>query len=280
MQGIRPPPLLKIGGSVVTRRGSPCVVDDVNLRRIARAVAASAVRPAVITHGLGTFGRAVMPLYDGLRIPAGRSHLARRVRVVLGELGDRVVDHLDDAGLPVSPLDAGTLFAVSGPTIVATATDILCRHIEAGRIPVLHGGTFLDLHGDHVVVSSDAMMTALAAAVGTDRAVWATDVDGVLDATGQVMATVARTDRGRLWRPAGVAVDPGHAMHGKLESCFQLADAGVTSLIVNGAVDGRLQSALEAATDLVGSRVPAVPQNHAPARAPAQEKSTSQRIAL
>jgi isopentenyl phosphate kinase len=276
MQGIRPPPLLKIGGSVVTRRGAPCVVDDVNLRRIARAVAASAARPAVITHGLGTFGRAVMPLYDGLRIPAGRSHLARRVQAVLAELGDRVADHLDEAGIPISPLDAGTLFAVSGTTVVATGTDVLRRHIDAGRVPLVHGGTFLDIHGDHVVVSSDVMMTALAAAVGADRAVWASDVDGVLDADGQVMATVARGDRGRLWRPDDVAADPGHAMHGKLESCFELADAGVESVIVNGTVDGRLRAALEAAPDLVGSRVRAVPQN----LAPEDNKSMSQRIAL
>jgi isopentenyl phosphate kinase len=251
-----PTRLLKIGGSLLTRRGTPFQVATAQLAAIAGEIADSPASGLVIVHGLGTFGRAVMPLYDSDHIDGRRSHLGRRVLRVLAELHDHVVDALDSAGVPVSPLDAATLFGVDGraASAVQVSTDSITAHLRAGRVPVLHGGTLLALDGDFAMVSSDVMTVELARALGAVEALWATDVDGVLDRDRRLLPSLSHETGLRLWQPAEAASDPSGAMHGKLAEALRLADDGIPSLIVNGTVPGRIKAALQG-TPVLGTTV-------------------------
>jgi isopentenyl phosphate kinase len=257
---INKPPIriLKIGGSLLTARGAPFQVAHDNLARIAAEVAGAADVPLVIIHGLGSFGRAVLPLYDGDHIAAGRSHLARRVLGLLAELNANVVDALDAAGVPVSPMDAGTLFALGGRAQPIVAVDTVRAHLAGGRVPILHGGTLLTTRGFFAMMSSDKMTLELARVLRPDATIWATDVDGVLDQAGALMPRVSQQDVSRMWHPASVAADPSGAMHGKVAETLRLAAEGVPSLIVNGMRAGRIEAALRGAK-VEGTSIRAAP---------------------
>jgi isopentenyl phosphate kinase len=237
--------VLKIGGSLLTRRGKPFDIAEDNLLGLAGEIAAGIPDEGlVIVIGSGSSGRGVLPVYDGLRIERRYSHLARRVLGLLEELHGRVADALDSAGLAVSPLHAGSLFAVEHGRVTALATDILAAHLAAGRVPVLSGGTLLDLDGDFTIVSSDRMATEIAHALGARDVIWATDVDGVLDQDGRLLPWVEQATVHRMWDPAEAADDPSGAMRGKVAEALELAGRGIESFIVNGTSPGRLRAAL------------------------------------
>jgi isopentenyl phosphate kinase len=245
--------ILKIGGSLLTRPGVPFEVASARLAAMAGQIA-EALQPdrrggLVVVHGLGTFGRAVLPLYSQDRIPRGRGQLGRRVLGLLAELNRHVVDALDAAGVPVSPLDTATVFAVRGTEVLGVATETVRAHLAGGRVPVLSGGTILDVHGDFVLMSSDRVTSELAAVLPARRILWATDVDAVMDQDKRPMTRLDHTDRKRMWLPPEVAADPSGAMHGKVDEALRLAGLGIQSVIFNGMRPGRLADALS------GSRI-------------------------
>lgn len=246
----------KIGGALITRRDVPFQVAEERMTRLAREIASVPVDGLVLVHGLGSFGRAVMPLYDGNRIRRSRSQLGRRVQGLLAELQDRFTDCLDAAGVPVSPLDAGTVFAVRAGEVLTVAAETLRAHLAAGRVPLLCGGTVLSVDGDFSIVSSDRMTVELARALQARAVVWATDVDGVLDRDGRLLRSIDDASLHRMWRPAAVDDDPSGAMHGKVAEALRLATCGIDSLIISGAKPGRLRKALTGAP-VIGTTVSA-----------------------
>jgi len=239
------PCVLKIGGSLLTRHGKPFEIAEENLRGLAGALAAGVpAEGLVVVVGSGSSGRGLLPVFSGDRIERRHSHLARRVAGLLAELPGRLVDALDAAGLPVSPLDAGTLFAVERGRVTGLASAILSAHLTAGRVPVLSGGIVMDLDVDFTIVSSDRMVTEIAVPLGAAKVIWATDVDGVLDLNGRLMPSVERATANRMWDPPEAGDDPTGAMGGKVAQALELAGRGIESFIVNGTSPGRLRAAL------------------------------------
>lgn len=239
------PFVLKMGGSLLTRHGRPFEVAEENMRGLAAELAAGVpAEGLVVVVGSGSSGRGLLPVFSSGRIERRHSHLARRVIGLLSELHERLADALDSAGLPVSPLHAGTLFAVERGRVAGLASEILSAHLTAGRVPLVNGGIVPDLDGDFTIVSSDRMAAEIAAALGARKVIWATDVDGVLDRNGRLMPLVERATAHRMWDPAEAADDPTGAMGGKVAQALELAGRGIESFIVNGTSPGRLRAAL------------------------------------
>ena len=241
--------LVKIGGSTL---GS----DDTSFGDIA-ALQRQGVRP-VVAHGGGPAITAWMSklgvhaeFVRGLRVTDAPS-LGVVVAVLAGLINKQLVAELQGAGVRavgVSGADGGLLRGtVTQPELgyVAGALEVDPSPVEAlvaaGYAPVI-APVAVDASDPAQLlnVNADTAAGALAAALGAERLVFLTDVDGVLDATGRLIERVPLASCEGLI--ASGVVKGG--MIPKLEACMQARAAGARASIVNGAVAGALAACLD-----------------------------------
>lgn len=244
--------LVKWGGSVLTNKGAigPPEVRRVLVRRLARELRAVSRRePVILVLGAGSFGHpAVLALGVGRRRLAG-SALRRAVTLVQASvslLRRAVVAELWEAGVPAVEVPGASLAGAKGIDVGA-----LRAWAEAGLVPVTGGDVVPDRRLGARVLSGDEILARAARASRARRAVFVTDVDGVLGPKG-LLRRVRSRDDGAL-AAVSRAGDATGAMRGKLEAAFQVARAGVPVWIVS-AKPGRLRRAASG-RPVVGTRV-------------------------
>lgn len=240
--------IVKLGGSMLTRR-APVRVFDNRWADWLPALLADHGGPLCLTHGLGTFGRDWMPLYDGRSsIDGARSALARTVQADLRALHHHVLACLASIGCPLRSVDPESVFRCHAGEITDGWLGPVSAALAAGEVPVLYGGTVLDDDGSHSVLSSDTIMEFVATRLGATEALWLSDVPGVF---------VDMPDRGRTIArelgPADLAAlstlgdddgDVTGGMRGKLRVALRLREHGVASRIVSGHDPGAVRAAL------------------------------------
>lgn len=214
--------VLKLGGSVITRKGEPETVDRAALGRAADAVADTAA-DLVLVHGGGSFGH---PHADrhGLSREVG-THDATAVRAVhdaMCRLNAVVLDRLAEAGaepLPIRPLSTGVRSA-EGEFVLDTTTVEAMR--EVGFLPVLHGDVVVDARRGATVVSGDELVVALARALEADRVGLCTGAPGVLDPAGEVVPRVEAYEEVADALEGSAAPDVTGGMAGKVRALLDL----------------------------------------------------------
>jgi isopentenyl phosphate kinase len=194
--------VLKLGGSVVTRKDQRETVDDEALATAARLLGESlggrAGDPAaspdgarlVVVHGGGSFGHPAATAHDvsaseGTRNAAALADIHR----AMGRLNNSVLAALHAAGvpaLPVRPLSMVTR-TDAGVTVPTAAVEGL---LAAGFVPVLHGDVVADESAGGTVCSGDTLVVALADALDADSLGVCSTVPGVLDGDGEVIPEI------------------------------------------------------------------------------------------
>ena len=114
--------------------------------------------------------------------------------------------------------------------------DIILRMTDAGFIPVI-APIGIDADGRTYNVNADLVAGRLAEAIGAEKLILLTDVDGVLDADGKMMP---RLDAQQA-RAAIRAGDIKGGMIPKVDCCIHAREGGVTSAHI---IDGRVMHAL------------------------------------
>lgn len=186
--------VLKLGGSVVTRKDEPETVDDAQLGALAEAIAGHH-DDLVVVHGGGSFGH-YHASEHGVSTTAG-SHDAAAARAIHGamkQLNDAVVAALADRGVPAVPVHpfSAALRATSGD--LAFAADPIDTMLGEGFVPVLHGDVVAHARKGVTVLSGDEIVADLATQLGADRVGLCSAVPGVLDADGDVVGRVEAFD--------------------------------------------------------------------------------------
>lgn len=190
--------VLKLGGSILEPQPAPGLV-----AAIARARAAG--RKLVLVHGggkalSGLLARlgAASEFRRGLRVTDAAT-LRAAVMAFAGEVNTQLVGALVAAGVGavgLTGLDAGCVLARAEQpelgavgTVARVETALLEALLAAGYTPVL-APLAADGAGGALNVNADQFAAAVAAAAGAERLVFATDVNGVLDATGEPLEEV------------------------------------------------------------------------------------------
>ena len=136
-----------------------------------------------------------------------------------------------EAGQPIDLGHVGTVTRVDRSVI-----DNLCY---AGQVPVIPS-MCLDADGNKLNVNADTAATAVAQALGAEKLVFMSDVNGVRknkdDAESLIQGLTASQARGLI---AEGAVDAG--MIPKVEACLETLDKGVRKVHI---IDGRLRHSL------------------------------------
>ena len=248
-----PPIVVKIGGSTLGSNDTS-LKDLVALQRQGRNV--------VVVHGGGPVisqwmqRQGIAPRFvNGLRVTDAES-LDIVVAVLTGLVNKELVGIMHGLGarvLGMSGIDAGILEArVANPDLgyVGEITRVNPEPIDAvlagGYIPMLaplamqerdgseHSGGALNINGDTVAGE-------LAHALGADHLIFLTDVPGVMDGNGRVMA---RLDRRRASLLLNSDIVRG-GMIPKLEACVRALESSPVADIVDGREPGVLLKCLE-----------------------------------
>jgi len=188
--------VLKLGGSVVTRKGEPETVDEEALDRAVRAVAAVAPDDLVLVHGGGSFGHPAAEHHGVSRSDGTHDAVAVcDVHRAMVRLSEAVVTRLHGAGvraLPVRPLSAGARDAAGDLSLWPGSVETM---LAAGFTPVLHGDVVADVDRGATVVSGDELVAALSADLSAERVGLCSAVPGVLDDAGEVVPRIERFEQ-------------------------------------------------------------------------------------
>jgi isopentenyl phosphate kinase len=240
--------ILKIGGSVLTDKNKVSVARPEAIGRIAREIGESGSPGLILIHGAGSFGHHQAKEYrlnEGLNDESIKGILPTHNAVT--SLNKMVVDALQMSGidaLPVHPLSNCTL---NNGRIEHMCMDVIKRMLHAEIVPVLHGDVVMDVAKGVDILSGDQLVTYLARALKADRVGIGTNVDGVLDAGGNVIKRITPANinevNGLLAGSEGVDVTGG--MQGKIMELMALAKAGIPSRVFNAEKPGSIISFLK-----------------------------------
>jgi isopentenyl phosphate kinase len=184
--------VLKLGGSVVTDKDEPETVDEDALAAAAQALG-EFDGSLVVVHGGGSFGHhhaaeREVSSTDGTREAAD----VVAIHEAMGRLNGRVVDALQDAGVPALPVRPLSLAHRTAEDDLVLPTDSVATMLGEGFVPVLHGDVVVRAGAGATITSGDDIVVALAESLPADRIGLCSTVPGVLDDEGDVIPDVAR----------------------------------------------------------------------------------------
>jgi isopentenyl phosphate kinase len=250
--------ILKLGGSVITRKESPFpIINSHNLERICREIAESKPAKLIIVHGAGSFGHPHAKKYEiGQQIKNQADFQEKRLgysqtQNSVKELNTRVCQHLLTYGVPAITLPPSSFLLTRNKRIESADLSIVEKYLQMGWVPVLHGDVVLDLDENikMAVLSGDQLVKHLAQKLHPRRIILGSDVDGIYnrdpktDPQAQLLPIVKSFEDLESLQGART-VDVTGGMTGKLKELLELAEMGIQSEIINADQPGLLEKAL------------------------------------
>ena len=253
--------LVKLGGSVLTDKTRLRTPRPAAIRRLARELAA-ARGPLLVVHGAGSYGHILARkhgLNEGGGTPAKRSAVSR-VQADVKVLDGKVVDALIAEGLAAVPIAPSAVVNLDDGRVSSMDVTPFLEFSSMGFTPVTFGDIVRDLRRGVSVCSGDVMMLELARAFRPERAVFATDVDGLFTADpkrrrdASLLEVVLPKDLAGIEFSTASRTDVTGSIEGKVRRMFEIANHVGECLIVNGNVKNRVRDALRGRR-VVGTRV-------------------------
>ena len=255
MSGAAAPPLVvvKLGGSVITRKREVERIRPKVLARLARELAESRAVRTVVLHGAGSFGHPGARRFRLAEPPAaaGPSGQRRRgaaiVALEVRRLHLAVLTSLVRAGLEPLSVPAATHARNREGSLVAFEAAPFEDALRRGYVPVSFGDVVPDERWGASILSADTIAVALTERLHPQRVVFVSDVPGVLgplqgtrrpvvpEVTDAVVASLA---------PQAGAADVTGGIRGKARAMRAIAALGADAGLISGLTDGALSRAV------------------------------------
>jgi isopentenyl phosphate kinase len=247
--------VLKLGGSVVTKKEKRMTPNLEAIKMLAQEVAQADMEYLIIVHGGGSFGH---PLAEEYRIKEGLKERSQiegfsKTHQAMLELNKLVVDALIQHNIAA--------FSVVPSSCIVTKTGRIeslddCRIdmlLNMGLVPVLFGDAVLDDDKGFAILSGDQLVAALATSFKASRIILGVDVDGLYTADPKAHSiahlithiTLAdlKSQIGNIEQTKVTDVTGG--MLGKILELMPAIGAGIPTMIVNAGKRGNLYKALK-----------------------------------
>ncbi|MDA0351227.1 MAG: acetylglutamate kinase [Chloroflexi bacterium] len=238
------------GITVVKIGGSTLGAEDTTLEDVV-ALAREGHRPLVV-HGGGAMisswleRMAIEAVFvDGLRA-TNADALDVVVGVLRGVVNARLVAQIVELGgraIGVSGIDGGSIHAERYDErlgfvgrVTGVDASFFTDLIDAGVIPVV-APIGLERPSQPLNINADTVAGELARAVHAERLLFMTDVDGLLDGNGELIATLD-AQRAATLRQEGVLTG---GMIPKVDACLRAAETGTEAFIANGTLPGTVR---------------------------------------
>ena len=249
------PILVKLGGSVITHKGtSPPARNDENLHRITMELKTYKGGIVVVLGG-GAHGHQAAhsygfgdPTTNKERLLMGIPHIRHNMSILALE----VESALNEGGIPTVVISPFSISTLKNKQIQSFSTTIMERALESGCVVVTHGDVCFDEERGASILSGDTIAVYLAKKLDVKSVYIGTDVDGVLDdnpalnPSAKHIPVIDHTNREDVLRKTGPSknTDVTGGMSKKLNELLELAKQDLDIVIFNLTVPGRLTSLL------------------------------------
>lgn len=214
--------VVKLGGSVVTKKDEPETVDQAALADAADALAEFDGQ-LVVVHGGGSFGHHHAAEH-GVSTTTGTHDASAAVIIhaAMAELNHLVVNALQSRDVPAVPIHPLSAASRTSEPALSLATSPVIRMLNEGFVPVLHGDVVAH-EGDGVtVLSGDELVVELAPAIGADRVGVCSTVPGVLDGEDAVIDRIESFEDVSSLLGESDVTDVTGGMAGKVRALLEL----------------------------------------------------------
>ena len=249
----RPLVIVKLGGSVITRkreveRARPKVLD-----RLAREVANAPGARVVLLHGAGSFGHPGAIRFGLARPPASpRAIVERRrgatvVALEVRRLHALVMRALVGAGALALSVPASTHARNRAGELLAFESAPFEEAVDRGYLPVSFGDVVFDDDWGVSILSADTIAIALAARLRPARVLFVSDVPGILEGPpGRRRSVIAEVTDAVVsgLAPSGGAPDVTGGIRAKAIAMRRIASLGADAGLISGLTDGALSRAI------------------------------------
>jgi isopentenyl phosphate kinase len=249
----RPLVIVKLGGSVITRKREVERPRPKVLARLAREVADASERRVVLLHGAGSFGHPGAKQFGLARAPLASqspAHRARGAAIVATEvrrLHLMVLRALVEAGASPASVPIATHARNREGQLAAFDPAPFTSALDRGLMPVSFGDVVPDESWGASILSADTIALQLVGPLRPERVVFVSDVPGILRGPPQGRRSVVpelTEDVLASLRPVSGAADVTGGIRGKAEAMLAIARAGVDAGLISGLTDGALSRAL------------------------------------
>lgn len=174
--------IIKLGGSVITRKGGFEKANLPALRALCKEIASAKKKmhePFIIVHGAGSFGHPHVLKYkiqNGVRTPSQALGFAKTHESV-AKLSSLVAAELTRAGIPCASIPPLAIVRAKNKKITEFCTDAIDSLLSLGITPVLYGDVVIDEKIGGCVVSGDTILSHLAKK--SSKLILFTNVDGI-----------------------------------------------------------------------------------------------------
>ncbi|MFH1095605.1 MAG: isopentenyl phosphate kinase [Candidatus Micrarchaeota archaeon] len=192
--------ILKLGGSVITRKDKPQTANLEAIGALAKVVGEAwraGIRDIVLVHGAGSFGHALVlehKIDDGVHSDEQKV-AAAKTRAACVKLTAILVEALLLEGVPVVALSPALLIVQTDKRIVKFDEKKVLDCLAGGYLPILRGDMVPDTVLGMSVCSGDQIVARLGRRA--ERIVLGTDVDGVL-VEGKVVPLITSQNFGKI----------------------------------------------------------------------------------
>jgi isopentenyl phosphate kinase len=245
--------ILKLGGSVVTRKDQPKTSNIDAIKRLAREVVTAGPRKLVVVHGGGSYGHPLAKEYDisaGYSTPRQLAGFSLTHQAMV-ELNKIVVEAFLDAGVPAISIAPSSFIVTEDRRITTVDFSVVQRAIDSNMVPILYGDAVLDSARRFTILSGDQLAVRLATELGAERLIFGVDVDGVYTANPKLAKDARLIEelslsqmRGMVRIGEALSTDVTGGMLGKVNEAAVAVEGGVEVQLVNALKPNVVNAAL------------------------------------
>ena len=243
--GARSLVVVKLGGSLLTRKREVEKLRPKVLSRLADELAGTRPIPLIVLHGAGSFGHPSAARFGLARAPdAPTDQRARGAAIVSAEvrrLHLAVLRRMVDAGANPWSVPAAGLARNREGRLAELDLRPFSAALERGRTPGSFGDVVPDESWGVSILSADTIAVELARRLRARRVVFAADVPGLMEGpTGGRRAVVAEVTEASVaaLEPTAGAPDVTGGIRAKLQAMLAIAREGADAALISGLTGG------------------------------------------
>lgn len=241
--------LVKLGGSVITDKGTPYFAKLNVIKRLAQELRACKCS-LLVAHGSGSFGHTSAAKFGGKKGYKKEIGIAKVAGDAM-EINRVVMDILLDEGLPVISFRPMSMILANNGKTEDQMFKILEEALKQGLIPVVYGDVILDKSWKTTIYSGETTLNQIALYLKKKgfklkKIIEAGETDGVYDDKKETIAEISNASwsKNKKFMFKLNTRDVTGGMEHKIEEALKIAKAGVETLIINGNTANSLKNAL------------------------------------
>ena len=240
--------IIKLGGSLITDKKKVKRPRKGVMERLATEMAAAGEKLMVV-HGAGSYGHYLAKegkLNEGF-IGDWQLEYLSKVHRDMRELNLMVINAMIDAGMNPISIPPSSIAIYEAGNLSHFPTQLFEMYSGMGLTPLSFGDMVPDTKRLFAICSGDHIMRQLSGIEGVERAIFATDVDGIYDRPpnekGAKLLDEVYPSKEVLTEL--MYTDTTGGMAQKISDGFAISRKGVEVIVINGLVEGRLEKAIK-----------------------------------